>query len=225
MKEALVVFAKAPLVGQVKTRLFGALTPEQATALYVCFLQDTFALMEAVQAEREQLALVLCYTPADEIEAFEVADLEGGVLLAQRGADLGARLHNCCADLLESGFHSVVMLGADSPTLPAAFVADAFVQLQTNSIVVGPTTDGGYYLIGLTRSHPELFAQVDWSSATVLAATQARAEALGLSLSLLPEWYDVDTPEDLERLRQQIAAGTTQARRTAKYLNKMAVKP
>lgn len=225
MKEALVVFAKAPLVGQVKTRLFGALTPEQATALYVCFLQDTFALMEAVQREREELALVLCYTPPDEIEAFEVADLEGCLLLAQRGEDLGARLHNCCADLLESGFHSVVMLGADSPTLPAAFVADAFVQLQTNSIVVGPTTDGGYYLIGLTRSHPELFAQVDWSSATVLAATQARAEAFGLSLARLPEWYDVDTPEDLERLRRQIATDTTQARRTAKYLHRLIVKP
>lgn len=225
MKEALVVFAKAPLVGQVKTRLFGALTPEQATALYVCFLQDTFALMEAVQMEREELALVLCYTPPDEIEAFEVADLEGCLLLAQRGEDLGARLHNCCADLLESGFHSVVLLGADSPTLPAAFVAEAFVQLQTNSIVVGPTTDGGYYLIGLTRPHPELFAQVDWSSATVLAATQARAEALGLSLARLPEWYDVDTPEDLERLRQQIAAGTTQARRTTKYLHRLSGKP
>ena len=224
MKEALVVFAKAPLVGQVKTRLFEALTPEQATALYVCFLQDTFAMMEAVQSEREELALVLCYTPADEIEAFEAADLDGCLLLAQRGRDLGERLHNCCEDLLTAGFQAVVMLGADSPTLPEEFVVEAFARLTSEPLVIGPTTDGGYYLIGLTRSQPELFAQVDWGSALVLTQTQARAKALGMPLSLLPEWYDVDTPEDLKRLQQQMAEGAPEARRTAKFLRKLVTK-
>jgi hypothetical protein len=225
MKEALVVFAKAPVAGQVKTRLFSTLTPEQATALYVCFLQDTFALMEAVQAEREELALVLCYAPADEIKAFEVADLDGCLLLAQRGEDLGARLRNCYDDLFEAGFHSIVILGADSPTLPDEFVLEAFARLQETPVVIGPTADGGYYLIGLTRACPALFANLAWSTTTVLAQTQARAAAAGLSWSLLPEWYDIDTPEDLNHLREQLAASPSKARRTSKYLHKLSTKP
>lgn len=225
MKEALVVFAKAPIVGQVKTRLIGALTPEQATELYVCFLQDTFATMEAVQEEREQLSLVLCYTPADDIEAFEAADLDGCLLLAQRGQDLGERLHNCCADLLTAGFHAIVILGADSPTLPEEIVSEAFEQLaQQPSIVIGPSTDGGYYLIGLNRLYPELFAHIEWSSETVLAQTQTRAADLNLSISLLPEWHDVDTPADLKTLQQRITSGAAAPPKTSRYLKKLLAK-
>ena len=88
MKEALVVFAKAPIAGQVKTRLIGALTAEEVAQLYVCFLRDTFATMEVVQEERENLSLVLCFTPADEIEAFESADLDGCLMMAQHGDEL-----------------------------------------------------------------------------------------------------------------------------------------
>ena len=225
MKEALVIFAKAPVVGQVKTRLMGALTPEQATELYVCFLQDSFAMMETVQVEREELSLVLCYTPADEIEAFEAADLDGCLLLGQRGQDLGERLHNCCADLLAAGFQSVVIIGADSPTLPDEIVTEAFVRLtQDETIVVGPSSDGGYYLIGLRHLDAGLFEQINWGSENVLAQTQARAAALNLSLSLLPEWSDVDTPEDLGNLQQQIASGEVEASRTTKYLKKLLAK-
>lgn len=225
MKEALVIFAKAPLVGQVKTRLIGALTPEQATELYVCFLQDTFAMMEAVQMEREQLSLVLCYTPADEIEAFEAADLDGCLLLAQRGQDMGERLANCCADLLSSGFHSLVILGADSPTVQPEVVYEAFEQLtQPSAVVVGPATDGGYYLLGLNQLHPELFAQINWGSAEVLAQTQARAAALQLTVSLLPAGLDIDIPADLESLQQLIVAGAAAPPKTARYLKKMLTK-
>ncbi len=225
MKEALIIFAKAPLVGQVKTRLMGALTPEQATELYVCFLQDTFAMMEAVQMEREQLSLVLCYTPADEIEAFEAADLDGCLLLAQRGQDMGERLANCCADLLSSGFHSLVILGADSPTVQPEVVYEAFEQLaQPSALVVGPATDGGYYLLGLNQLYPELFAQINWSSPDVLAQTQARAATLQLTVSLLPAGLDIDTPADLESLQQQIADGTAAPPKTTRYLKKMLTK-
>ncbi len=225
MKEALVIFAKAPIAGQVKTRLIGTLTPEEATELYVCFLQDTFAMMEAVQMEREQLSLVLCYTPADEIEAFEAADLDGCLLLAQRGQDMGERLANCCADLLSSGFHSLVILGADSPTVQPEVVYEAFEQLaQPSVLVVGPATDGGYYLLGLNQLHPELFAQMNWGSAEVLAQTQARAAALQLSISLLPAGFDIDTPADLESLQQLIATGAAAPPKTARYLKKMLAK-
>ncbi len=225
MKEALVVFAKAPIMGQVKTRLIGALTSEQATELYVCFLQDTFAMMEAVQDEREQLSLVLCYTPADELEAFEAADLDGCLMLAQHGQDLGERLQNCFADLFAAGFHSIVILGADSPTLPDEIVVEAFDRLtEPGAVVIGPSTDGGYYLVGLNQSQPELFRQIKWGSETVLAQTQTRAAELKLSISLLPEWSDVDTPADLTTIQEQIAAGEAAPPKTTKYLKKLLAK-
>src|SRR5438128_6274537 len=150
MKEVLVILAKAPLVGQVKTRLIGTLTAEQATELYVCFLRDTFAVMEAVQEEREQLSLALCYTPAEELEAFEVADFDGCMLLSQRGNDLGERLQNCFVDLFELGFGAIVVIGADSPTLPEELIHEAFERLLVpGQIVIGPAKDEGFYLIGM----------------------------------------------------------------------------
>ncbi|HEX4946223.1 MAG TPA: TIGR04282 family arsenosugar biosynthesis glycosyltransferase, partial [Blastocatellia bacterium] len=207
------------------TRLLGALTPEQATALYVCFLQDAFAMMTAVQEEREQLSLVLCYTPADEIEAFEAADLDGCLMLAQRGETLGERLQHCFDDLFTAGFQRVIVLGADTPTLPMEAISEAFEQLiEPKAVVLGPTTDGGYYLIGLRQAQPELFAEIAWGSEAVLRQTQARAQEIGASLILLSEWSDVDTPQDLERLQQQIAAGAVTAPRTAKFLRKCALK-
>jgi rSAM/selenodomain-associated transferase 1 len=223
MKEALVVFAKAPLPGQVKTRLIGTLTPEQAAKLYLCFLRDTFAVLEEVQAEREQLSLVLCFTPADEIEAFEAADLDGCLLLAQRGADLGARLHHCFADLFAAGFTSIVIIGADSPTLPAEILHEAFVRLtEQPQVVLGPSTDGGYYLMGLNQPQPQLFAGISWSTEQVLLQTQA--QATGLAISLLPEWYDLDTPADLEKLKLEIATGNAAPRLTSKYLKQLATR-
>lgn len=225
MKEALVIFAKAPLAGQVKTRLVGALTAEQAVELYVCFLRDTFAVMEAVQEERESLSLVLCYTPAEEIEAFEAADFEGGVLLPQRGDDLGERLCNCLADLRELGFSSIVILGADSPTIPDEIVQEAFERLgESNEVIIGPATDGGFYLLGMNASQipvaPQLFERTEWGSAQVLTQLQTRAAQAGLSLSLLPEWYDIDTPEELTKLQQQITAGKVAPKFTGSYLRK-----
>lgn len=221
MKEALVVFAKAPLAGQVKTRLIGLLTPEQAAELYICFLQDTFATLEIVQEEREELSLVLCFTPADEIEAFEAADLDGCLLLAQRGNNLGERLRNCYDDLFSLGFSSVVIIGADSPSLPAELVVQAFAWLATpHSLVLGPCADGGYYLIGMNAPFPQLFENIDWGGPSVLAQTEAHARTIGLTPKLLAPWNDIDTPADLRQLQEQIAAGQTAPRKTANYLQK-----
>src|SRR5262245_19750983 len=118
--------AKAPREGEVKTRLLGALGPADTLELYINFLRDTFALMEEVWVDRETVSLVLCYTPESELEAFECVEREGSMMLAQRGGDLGERLRNCFADLFESGFDSVVVIGADSPTLPVDHLVEAF---------------------------------------------------------------------------------------------------
>lgn len=222
MKEALVIFAKAPLVGQVKTRLIGALTAEQVTELYVCFLRDTFAVMEAVQEERDQLSLALCYTPAEELEAFEAADFDGCMLLSQRGHDLGERLQNCFADLFELGFGSVVLIGADSPTLPEEIVQEAFERLQMpDQIVIGPAIDGGFYLIGMNVLPAQLYEQIDWSVEKTLPQIQARAEQSQAMLSFLAAWYDIDTTADLQHLQQQIAAGQVAPQYTGRYLRKL----
>ena len=221
-KEALVIFAKAPLPGQVKTRLIGTISPEEAAELYICFLRDTFATMQEVQEEREHVSLVLCYAPADEIEAFEAADLDGCLLLAQTGDDLGERLKNCCADLFQFGFNSVVIIGADSPTLPTEIILDAFTQLDHNiDAVVGPASDGGYYLIGIKSMHEKLFANINWSESSVFADTITALQSLHLQFKTLPIWDDIDTPQDLAKLQTQISQEIVSPRATSKFLKKL----
>lgn len=219
MKEALVVFAKAPIAGQVKTRLIGALTSEEVAQLYICFLRDTFATMEVVQEERENLSLVLCFTPSDEIEAFESADLDGCLMMAQHGDELGTKLRNCLADLFELGFGKIVIIGADTPTLPEEIIIEAFEQLTSqNQVVIGPATDGGYYLIGMSQLQPKLFENINWSSENVLTETLARAGEASLTISQLPAWDDIDSPHDLEKLKLEIKAEPALANNTGKYL-------
>ena len=223
MKEALVVMAKAPRAGEVKTRLSGALGPEEARGLYVAFLSDTFALMEDVRDEREDLALGLCYTPEGEEEAFEEVEREGSLMIPQRGQDLGERLTNCFADLFALGFESVVVIGADGPTLPGEYVFDAFECFEADEdVVVGPAEDGGYYLVGMRKLHKRIFEDVPWGGAGVLDATMDRAREAGLNLVLLPEWRDVDTPEDFERLKRELAENRDGAKFTRKFLKELA---
>lgn len=223
MKEALVVMAKAPREGEVKTRLFGALSPEEAKRLYIAFLSDTFALMEEVMEEREELTLALCYTPEGAEEAFEEVEREGSLMMPQRGGDLGERLANCFADLFGMGFETVVVIGADSPTLPGENVFDAFECFETDDdVVIGPTEDGGYYLIGMRKLHRRIFEDIPWSAAGALDATMERAKEAELDLVLLPEWHDVDTPEDLERLKRELAENKDAARFTRRFLKELA---
>ena len=163
MKEALVLMAKAPRSGEVKTRLISALGADEANRLYIAFLCDTFALMEDVMDEREELTIALCYTPEGDEEAFEEVEREGSLMIPQRGDDLGARLFNCFADLFALGFESVVAIGADSPTLPGKFVFDAFDCFESDDdVVIGPAEDGGYYLIGMRKLHRRIFEDIPW---------------------------------------------------------------
>lgn len=225
MKEALVLMAKAPITGQVKTRLFGVLTPEDAKQMYVAFLNDTFALMEVLLEEREELSLVLCYTPEGEEEAFEEIEREGCLMIAQRGENLGERLTHCFADVFALGFDSVIAIGGDSPTLPEEILLEAFDSLENeNDVVVVPAEDDGYCLIGMRKLHAEIFQTIPWSTGQVMAATEARAKEAGLSLIVGPVWYDVDTPEALERLKQELGETKGMARFTRRFLKELAKK-
>jgi rSAM/selenodomain-associated transferase 1 len=222
MKEALAVMAKAPRVGEVKTRLIGALTAEEVTLLYTAFLNDTFALMEAAAEEREELSLVLCYTPEGQEEAFEEIEREGSMMIPQRGGDLGERLGACFEDLFALGFESVIVIGADSPTLPWELAADAFdAMTEENDVVLGPTRDGGFYLIGMRKLDPRVFERVSWSSDQALAMILERVEEIGASGILAPEWYDIDTPEDLELLKNDLRERKAIARYSSRILKQI----
>lgn len=218
MREALVVVAKAPRMGEVKTRLHSALSPGETTELYICFLRDTCSLMEAARAARPGISLVLCYTPVGEEEAFEAIERDGSLMLPQRGEELGARLRHCFEDLFAAGYESVVVMDADSPTLPSEHLVAAFDQIKSDrTVVLGPTADGGYYLVGMRRLHPQLFERITWSTERVLAETCEQAREAGLEVILLPEWYDVDTPEELERLESEIGCGGDAAQFTRAF--------
>src|SRR5262249_44046163 len=163
------------------------------------------------------------YTPEGEEEAFEEIEREGSMMIAQRGSDLGERLGNCFIDLFGLGFESVIVIGADTPTLPGELVYDAFDSLEDGrDVIIGPTEDGGFYLIGMRKFHRRIFEEIPWGTDGVLFATTDRVKQIGGNLILMPDWYDVDTPADLERLKCDLSESTDSARFTRGFLKQMA---
>ncbi len=201
---ALAIMAKAPRAGEVKTRLCPPLSPADAAALYRCFLLDKVAQVRALDGARA----VIAFTPDTDRDVFEA--LAPGVdLLAQRGDDLGRRLLNGLDDLLRSGSLGALMIDSDTPTLPTEFLRQAIdvVMKPDVDVVLGPTDDGGYYLIGMRAVWPALFDAMPWSTPDVFPETMRRAGALGLRVTCLPAWFDVDTARDLDRLMTSFARG------------------
>ncbi len=197
---ALLVVAKRPAPGRTKTRLTPPLSPEQAAALYECFLRDTLDLVRRLSG----VAPAIAYLPAEERAYFEALapDFE---LVLQEGDDLGERLDSALTRLLVAGYQHVAIMNSDGPTLPLACLTGAFDALAGGAdVVLGPCDDGGYYLIGLKRPAPRLLREVRMSTPDVLADTLAIAAEEGLTVELLPTWYDVDDAESLERLKAEL---------------------
>ncbi len=202
---ALAVMTKAPRAGQVKTRLTPPLTPEEAAALNTCFLRDTTAAISAA-AKEESARGIAVYTPADAECAYtEILPAEFQ-LVPQRGSAFGERLVFAMEDLLQLGFASVCLIDSDSPTVPqTAFAKAATILAQPeDAVVLGPSDDGGYYLIGLKKLHRALFDDIAWSSERVLQQTSERAREMNLKIHLLPTWYDVDDRMTLHRLCDEL---------------------
>ena len=198
IQTAVVIMAKVPQAGTVKTRLCPPLAPQTAAALYRAFLLDKIAQVRQLERARPTIA----YTPEDGRSFF--AELAPDfTLIPQQGDDLGARLANSFAQCFAAGYTSVLAIDSDTPTLPRAFLQQAVdrIALPQTHVVVGPTEDGGYYLIGLRTLHREFFDNMAWSTAAVVPETKRRAEAMGLKITWLPAWFDIDTAEDLQRLR------------------------
>lgn len=197
--DALVVMAKAPVPGTVKTRLVPPLTYEQAAELYRALLLDQLRHLRTIDSVERYLA----YAPAD-VEAmmreFGGADYR---YMPQRGAELGERMKNVFDDLWQRGHKRIALVGSDLPALPTQIICQAFERIAGDErrVVLGPSQDGGYYLVGMNQATPEIFENMIWSHDQVLAQTTARLNALNVSFTMLPIWYDLDSMEDLERLR------------------------
>lgn len=216
MKPAVAVMTKVPGAVPVKSRLHQLLGAEAATALYRCFLLDRLDALAAL----DDVSAVVAYTPADAGPAIAAVTPPGLPLLAQQGGDLGERMATVLEELLADDHPAAVVIGADSPTLPMAWVADAARALAsgTADVALGPASDGGYYLIGLRAPCPALFRDVPWSSADVARITLERAREARLRVHLLPQWFDVDTESDLRRLQADLRKAGEEPSRTRDFV-------
>jgi rSAM/selenodomain-associated transferase 1 len=194
------LFAKWPAPGSVKTRLAAAGGPAWGARVARAFLLDSLDRLAAVDARR-----VLAFAPA-ESEADFAALTSRFTLTPQGEGDLGQRLAGFVGGQLDAGARAVVVVGTDSPTLPMAYVEQAFAELERADAVLGPATDGGYYLVGCGPHRPPLFEGIAWSTGRVLVDTVAALSDPGWKLALLPPWYDVDTPDDWVMLAGHLAA-------------------
>ncbi len=202
---ALAVMAKAPRAGKVKTRLSPPLTLAQTAALNICFLRDTSANLNTIDGA----TALLCYTPVGDEAAFDGLLPEDFLLIAQRDGNFGDRLYAAARDILACGFASVCLIDSDSPTVPASAYDEAVAALALpgDRVVLGPSHDGGYYLIGLKAAHAGPFENISWSTGMVAEETRQRCRAASLDVVELPLWYDVDDAQTLDLLRAELLEG------------------
>src|SRR5438445_302316 len=217
---ALAVMTKAPQAGRVKTRLVPPLTPEEAAELNKCFLRDTAtAILRACNhrpvadgGKTARAVGVAVYTPVGAESVYTDILPVDFSLLPQRGDEFGERLYFAVEDLFKCGFASVCLIDSDSPTVPAENFAEAVEKLSIGQdrVVLGPSDDGGYYLIGVKKLDRHLFEQIDWSTERAFNQTIQRATEIGLEIKLLPTGYDVDNAASLRRLINELWLYTRQ---------------
>ena len=198
---ALVLFAKAPIAGEVKTRLQPEITPENSARLQEAMIKDSISLM----SEINNVEKTIYFLPIEKKYVFEkFIDGLPFHLNCQNGVDLGKKMANSFHDLFNKGFFRVVVIGTDSPTLPKEYISKAFIDLNKADLVIGPSIDGGYYLIGFKEKVLPVFSPVEWGSNKVLLQTEELIKKHNLKLSLLPVHYDIDTIEDLRYLKTHL---------------------
>ena len=196
---SLIVFVKNPVPGAVKTRLQTRYAPKQVAALYTAFVRDVLARAERIDVDQR----VIAFDPPDAES--EVRTLFGGgkaqwQYVPQVQDDLGTRMRDALVQQLDAGASGAVLIGTDIPSLPAHHITQAYDLLRTKDVVLGPSVDGGYYLVGVSKPMPEIFEDVEWSTSSVLAQTIDRVQRAGHTLGLVPPWFDVDTPDELDFL-------------------------
>ena len=200
---SLLIFARLPVAGKVKTRLAPRYSPEESLELHRALLSDSLDLVR--RAASSASAAPFLYLSENGALDAELASRLGPICPAlQRGSDLGERLARAFQERFAAGSRRVVILGSDSPHLPQERILRAFEALEKDEVVVGPARDGGYYLIGASRLHPELYRQIPWGTAQVYRETVRRARRNGIPIASLPAWDDVDLPESVTALWKEI---------------------
>jgi rSAM/selenodomain-associated transferase 1 len=208
----LVVMAKAPRPGAVKTRLASSLSPAAVADFYRCLLDDTLTLVRSLS---DVEVAIMC--PASDVEDLTQFVRGSASVVAQKGEGLAAGLTSVFADFASRG-DRVVAFNSDSPHLPASVLARAFDALSGHDLVVGPTHDGGYYLVGAKAAHPNLFDGDGMGTKSALDALLARSRGLELSVGFTDPFYDIDVESDLTRLAEELRLAPARAPRTAAWL-------
>jgi uncharacterized protein len=209
----LVIMAKAPRPGAVKTRLEPSLSPAAVTDFYRCLLDDTVALARSLS----NVEVAIMCPDTDVAELAQLAAREVSVV-AQQGKGLAAGLTSVFAHFASSGQRRIIAFNSDSPHLPRSVLEDAFATLAAHDMVVGPTHDGGYYLVGAKAAHPTLFAGDGMGTSSALERLLSRARELELSVGFADPFYDIDVAEDLIRLETELRLAPARAPRTAEWL-------
>jgi uncharacterized protein len=209
----LVIMAKAPRPGAVKTRLTPSFSPAAVTAFYCCLLSDTLALARSLS--NVEVAIMCPDSDIDELT--QLAGSEASII-AQKGEGLAAGLTSVFAHFAEGHQRRTIAFNSDSPHLPRSVLEDAFETLATHDVVVGPTHDGGYYLVGAKASHPTLFAHDGMGTSSALERLLSRARTLELSVGFADPFYDIDVADDLTRLAAELRLDPARAPRTAARL-------
>jgi uncharacterized protein len=200
------IFCKTPAAGFSKTRLSPPLRPEDCSALSACFIRD---LAKTIHSLGGSAAPYAVYTPIGTEPALCALLPSSFRLLPQCDGDFGTRLSHAAAELLRAGHAGVILVNADSPTLPASILQAAVTAvLHEDAVVLSPALDGGYTLIGLSQPHPRIFADIPWSTPHVHRLTMQRAAEINLPVINVPGWYDVDDKQTLQLLQTELAGGS-----------------
>ena len=222
----LLVFAKYPRAGEVKTRLTPPLSYQEGAELYKAFLCDS---LDVYQRQSDLFKSILYVAENRDIEKMSdllseenVASLSELRIQSQQGITLGERLSHAFTMGFDEGFQRVCVIGTDHPTLPVEFVREGFDALNDQDVVLGPADDGGYYIIGMSSSYLFLLQNMPWSQETLYEQTVQKAKGAGLSLHVLPKWYDVDDEGSLRKLMSEADIQSV-APRTANVIRQLAL--
>lgn len=212
MKRAVICFTRVPKPGVTKTRLLPVLSGSQCAALHTAFLTDLTRVYSQVDAD-----LYVAYTAAPDWEMLKDIFTYASGFFPQEGADLGEKMYHALRYVLELGYDAAVLTGADLPLMKASHLESGFAALERADIAMGPTSDGGYWLVGMKQPHRAIFEKQQYGGATVLENTVAAAQAAGLTVSFAEVCDDVDTPEDLGNLTKRLSPETA----TCRYLQEL----
>jgi hypothetical protein len=215
--EMVLVFARAPVAGRVKTRLASELDAGRIAELYKCFVEDVL-----YKLRQERLPVRLCYHPPESGKMMRQWLGRGIEYQSQQGSDLGEKMSAAFASAFSSGADRSILIGTDIPDLPGTFFTEGLSALANHDAVIGPAVDGGYYLIGFRNNafRPSIFENIPWGTASVCNLTLTRLHACSASVYQLPQWLDIDSYMDLKALSSSLAGGDTFAPTTAAYLAK-----